>query len=87
MGKEVTFWVKFEHVKSIETSSKSNVKFTLEGDHDKLVKVVSQIDLESGYKVELEEGEYTLTLEMDELFYSENYIVDEKLDEVEIFIS
>ncbi len=87
MTREVTFWIKFDHIKSIETSRKKNVKVTIHGDNDKLVKIFSQIDLESGFRVDLEEGEYAFSLEYEEVYFTENYVIDENSDEIEIFIS
>ncbi|TLX70514.1 hypothetical protein E9993_22110 [Labilibacter sediminis] len=66
--------------------TKKNIKFTIEDTAAIAVDLVSMLDLESGYKVELDEGSYTLTLESDEVFYKENFEVTANTNDIEIHL-
>ena len=84
---ELTIWGIPEDFKSeYKFSTKKNIKFTIEDTAAIAVDLVSMLDLESGFKVELDEGEYTLTLESDEVFYKENFIVEESNSDLEVHI-
>lgn len=83
----IKIWVEFEHIKSIaQISHKANIKLTIEGDMKK-VDIVSQLDLKSGYVLELDEyGEYCISLEHEDFKFSENFSIEKGIKDIEISI-
>jgi len=84
---KIKLWVDFNNVKTAdELTNKANIKLTVEG-YTKIVDIVSQIDLKSGYDLEIEdEGEYCISIECEDFMFKENFEISEATTQIEIVV-